>query len=328
MAYKKMAKGSVFIKASADKQGPRGKKQSNVYVVILIGGKGKRLRPLSTAEKPKAFLSVTKDRKTMFQRTVARASNIVPLERILVVANKAHASRIKKDLPGLCEGNILLEPVSRNTAPAIALAAHNVKKLSGDHVMVVLPTDQYLIDEERYLKALEIGIDFVRHHKEPIVIFGQKPSYPATGFGYIRVKGPAFAKASADKQGSRDKGIVKVERFTEKPDLETAKKYLDSGRYLWNISTFIFKADVILRAFKDFSPVIYHGLSGKITPGSYAKLPDISVDYAIMEHARNIHCVKGDYGWQDMGSFDSLRDILEREGRKFVEHGGKITKII
>lgn len=288
---------------------------NNVYVVILIGGKGKRLRPLSTDEKPKAFLSVTKDRKTMFRRTVLRAERLVPLSRIVVVANSANRANVKRDMPLLGKDNVFLEPVSRNTAPAIALAAYNLERRAGDCIMVVLPTDQYIIDEAGYIAALKKGVDFIRRHEDAIVIFGQKPTYAATGFGYIRV------------EAGRGR-IAKVEQFTEKPDLKTAKKYLKSGRYLWNISTFIFKTNNILRAFKEFAPDILHGLKDEIDPAAYGKMPDISIDYAIMEKASGVYCVKSDCGWQDMGSFDALRKVLKREGRKFTETGGKITKII
>lgn len=293
---------------------------NDVYAVILIGGQGKRLRPLSTAARPKAFLSVTKDRKTMFQSTVLRACRIVPLKHILVVANKSHRGDVKKNAPGLARGNILLEPASRNTAPAIALAAGRLHRRRGDCIIVTLPTDQYIVREDGYLSAVKKGIDFVRRHGDAIVIFGQKPGYPATGFGYIRVKG----------QGRRGKAgeILKVISFTEKPGLSTAKRYLKSGRYLWNLSTFIFKSAAMLRAFKKFAPEIYNGLHGGMTSGSYSKLPDISIDRAIIEKASDVYCVRGDYGWQDMGSFGALREILRREGRKFTETDGKITKII
>jgi len=286
----------------------------DAYAVILVGGKGKRLRPLSTDKKPKAFISVTRDRKTMFRRAIDRASKIVPLERIFVVANETHALHIKKDAPDLAGENILLEPVSRNTAPAIALAAHSLYKRFGGCIMVVFPTDQYVIKEAFYMRAVKKGIDFVRNNTGAFVIFGQRPSYPATGFGYIKV--------------SRGSGISKVSRFTEKPEPEIAEKYIENGDYFWNISTFIFGVDTLLRSFKKLAPAIYRGRRGGVNRSAYSRLPDISIDYAIMEKAGNIRCLKGDYGWQDMGSFDSLRKIMKREGRKFVEKDGRITKIL
>ena len=286
----------------------------DAYAVILVGGKGKRLRPLSNDKKPKAFISVTQDRKTMFRRAVDRASKIVPIERILVVANQAHALHIKKDAPDLFGENVLLEPVSRNTAPAIALAAQNLHKRFGECIIVVFPTDQYIMKEAFYMKAVQKGIDFVRNNAGDFVIFGQRPSYPATGFGYIKLK--------------RGSEISKVSRFTEKPEPEIAERYVKNGNYFWNISTFIFGVDALLRSFKKLAPAIYRGLQGGVNRSGYSKLPDISIDYAIMEKAGNIRCLKGDYGWQDMGSFDSLRKIMKREGRRFVEKDGRITKIL
>lgn len=293
-----------------------GARSSDVFVVVLIGGKGKRLRPLSTDAKPKAFLSVTRDRKTMFQRTVGRALKVAPLDRIVPVANRGHLRHVTRDVPGLDRKNLLLEPVSRNTAPAIGLAARLIERRAGDAIMVVLPTDQYIVDEAGYISAVKKGIAFVRRNPGALIVLGHTPSYPATQFGYIRALRGV-------------KGVCKVARFTEKPDLRKAAQYVKSGRYVWNTGAFIFRASAILREFKRYAPGIYRGLKRceRMTRSCYAKLPDISIDYAVMEKARGIYCVTGDYRWQDMGNFDALRVILKREGRRFVERGGKILRI-
>lgn len=299
------------------------REKDGVYTVIMIGGKGKRLRPLSTNARPKAFLSVTKDRKTMFQRTIRRALRITPsLSRIVVVANRAHLANVKRDVRGLDRKNLLLEPISRNTAPAIALASRFLKEHAGDPIVVVLPADQYILDVEKYASAVKRGVDFIRCHGDTIVILGHKPSYPSPEFGYIRVKG----------HGSRVKGnkIVKVERFVEKPDLAAAKKYVKSGKYLWNTGAFIFRVTAILRALKRHAPDVYYGLPAhdKGLSKAYQRIPDIAIDRAVIEKADNVYCVAGDYRWQDMGSFDALRTILRREGRRFIEVNGKIVKIL
>lgn len=299
-------------------QGSRVK--GNVYVVVLIGGKGKRLRPLSTNAKPKAFLSVTRDRLTMFGRTVRRARRITSPGRIVAVANRAHLRLVRRDVPGFDRKNLLLEPVSRNTAPAIALAARTIaKRASGDAVIAVLPTDQYIVDEGRYVAAVKRGIAFVRGHGGELVVLGHTPSYPATQFGYIRTARRPPAS-----------GVCRVSRFVEKPGLAAARRYVRSGRYLWNTGAFIFRAGAALDLFKEHAPAIYRvlGPARRVSRASYARLPDVSFDYAIAEKARAIHCVAGSYRWQDMGTFESLRGVLRREGRAFVERGGKITRIL
>lgn len=295
-----------------------------VYAVILVGGKGKRLRPLSSGARPKAFLSVTKDRKTMFARTVDRIGGIVPASDIVIVANRLHSRLVKRDFKQLEEKNLILEPVSRNTAPAITLAAFTLEKIDHDAIMVVLPADQYIkdeIDEDRYLDSIKRGLGFIETNDDAILVLGLRPTFPSTQFGYIKTIG--------HRPKTGDKNIYKVERFVEKPGFATARKYVESKKYLWNTGAFIFRADVILNAIKRFVPKIYNGLKG---PGdlsaSYKRLPDISIDYAVMEKAGNIFCVKGKYRWQDMGSFDSLKTILRGESRRFVEKGDKILKIL
>ena len=290
-----------------------------IYVVILVGGKGKRLRPLSTETKPKAFLSVTHDRKTMFRHTVDRALKITGKDKMLVVANNLHKRLVKNNFPAIRKENLLLEPVAKNTAPAIAFAASTLMARGIDPVIVVLPTDQYIVKIERYLTAIKRGVNFLKGRNDGIVVMGVLPSRPSTELGYIRFH----------DVGLRSKGVWKVEKFTEKPDQDTARSYIKNREYLWNTGAFIFKASTILKAFQHSAPKIYKIISYPAgIAKSYAKMPDISIDYAVMEKSHNIFCVKDSYEWQDMGSFDSLRKILDLESRKYVMERGKIIKII
>ena len=184
----------------------------DVYAVILVGGKGKRLRPLSTDDRPKAFLSITKDRKTMFRRTIDRISKIIPASNIIVVANEAHIGLVKKDFPEANKHQLMLEPISRNTAPAITLAALNIRRMDHNAIMVVLPADQYIIDEDKYLTAFQEGVEFIKVNSSQLAVLGLKPKDPATGYGYIKIKKTCRGN------------VWKVDRFVEKPDLDKTKK--------------------------------------------------------------------------------------------------------
>lgn len=288
--------------------------RDNAYAVVLVGGKGKRLRPLSTDVRPKAFLSVTADRRTLFRKTLDRVLKLVDPSHIVVVANRAHLSLVKKDLPKASHKNIILEPVSRNTAPAIALAADRILRADKDAIMIVLPTDHYVPDADKQISGLRKGLDFVARNEGVMVTVGLKPGFPSTGFGYI--------------EAARSPGIVKVKRFTEKPDLKTASRYVKGGRHLWNAGIFIFKAGTLLSAVKMHAPLISECLRKADIDKAYDKMPDISIDYAVMEKYDNIYCVKGRYGWSDVGGFEALEKVLKKESRRFVKENGKITRIL
>jgi len=293
--------------------------KERVFAIVLVGGKGKRLRPLSTDAMPKAFLSITRDRRTMFANTLKRIERLIPASQVMVVANKAHARLVRKDTPGIKKDRLVLEPVSRNTAPAIALAARILQENNEADVIAVLPTDHYIPDEAKQLACLKEGIEIALRGDAGFIVFGLEPKYPATGFGYIKLKGKV--------PGTRN--AFRVDRFVEKPDLGMAKKYASSGSYLWNSGIFVFRVDRLMAAVKRHAPRIYRLLKD---PGraskDYTKMPNISIDYAIMERVKGICCIRGSYRWNDVGSFESLKKVLIVEGRRFVEKDEKIVKIL
>lgn len=292
---------------------------SDVYAVILVGGIGKRLQPLSKPSRPKPFLSVTRDRKTIFAKTVERVRKLVPMENIVVVANKRQSRLIRKSSPKISKNNLLLEKIAKNTAPAIALASLELRKRSPDAVVVVLPADHYIGNEKVYIDTLKKGIKFVKDNSRALVTIGLNPNFPATGYGYIRIR----------SRGHNAADVYPVERFVEKPDIETAQKFIEDGNYLWNTGTFIFKAVTFLGAIRRLAKGIYEPLKDvRKIDERYDMLPNISVDYAIMEKAYDIYCIKGSYKWEDVGSFDSLKKVLKMEGRRFLEKDGKVTSII
>lgn len=306
-----------------------------VYAVILAGGAGKRLKPLSTDKRPKAFLSVTRDRDTMFARTLKIVRSIVPGGNILVAVNKKHAALVKKDFPKISNVNLIREPISRNTAPAITAAALALVKIDPAAIMVVMAADQYITDYREYVDAICRGIDFVKANTAAIVTLGVRPDLPSTEFGYIKIcNAPSLRKPSSSRRSSTrffsgGYDVFKAEKFVEKPDLRLAKKYLESGGYLWNTGPFIFTAGTILEAMEKHAPAVTRAFK-KAGPlmKIYNKTPDLSIDHAVMEKSKNVYCVKGDYRWQDMGSFESLKAILKREARKYIEEDGRITRIL
>ena len=305
----------------------------SVYAVILVGGAGKRLKPLSTDERPKAFLSVTRDRKTMFARTLKRITRVIPEKMTLVVANRRHVRLVKKDFPGILNRNLIAEPFSRNTAPAITVAALALGKIDPAAIMVVMAADQYITDDQEYTCAICRGIDFVKANTAALLTLGVRPDSPSTEFGYIKLSNaPSSGQPSTNRGGwsrSSEGGIYKAEKFVEKPGLRLAKKYLESAVYLWNTGPFIFTAGTIIGAMGKYSPAVTSAFkAGGPLMKIYKKMPYISIDHAVMEKSKNVYCVKGDYRWQDIGSFGSLKAILKLEARKFIEKDGKIIRIL
>lgn len=280
--------------------------------LIMAGGKGTRFWPLSTDKKPKQFLNLLGE-DTMIQMTVKRLLPLIPIERIFVVTGTQYENLVKEQLSDLPEENIILEPYGRNTAPCIALSAFYINKRYNDATLAVLPSDQLIQNEDKFLKILADGEKFVNQNPDSIITLGIKPTRAETGYGYTKITKDAFKIDISS--------IYKVESFREKPELETAKEYLNAGNYLWNAGMFIWNADTILSLTKKYLFSTYEVLAEiaadkdnyKATlEENYIKADNISIDYAVMEKHDNIYVIPADFGWDDVGSWKAV----ERYGKK------------
>jgi mannose-1-phosphate guanylyltransferase len=284
------------------------------YAVIMAGGSGTRFWPKSTKSLPKQFLNLF-GRETMIQETASRLNTMIPPENIMVVTNDRYTSIVKNQLPEINRNFIIGEPVARNTAPCVAAAAALLHKEDPDSVMVVLPADHVIGKPEAFLKVLQQAVDTATSENS-LVTIGIKPNRPETGYGYIR-----FDSNSGQKEGADDSEVYSVRNFTEKPDRETAEKFLDSGDYLWNSGMFVWKTSAIINAFKKYLPEIYilaeelmlSDCSSEDIDEFYKACPSISIDYGIMEKAENVQVVPGDFDWNDVGSWTAVHELSAKD---------------
>lgn len=279
-----------------------------ITAVIMAGGKGERFWPKSRKNCPKQFLSLTSDGETMIQKTVHRLKPLVPPEDVYIVTNADYLPLVAKQLPEVPSENVIAEPCPRNTAPCIGLAAGILHKKYGDTVMLVLPSDHLIHAEDMYLDTLRRAA-FAAEDGTNLVTLGITPTYPETGYGYIKYV-----------RGSSRNGVYQVERFVEKPDLETAKVYLQARSYLWNSGMFIWKTSSILMNLEKHMPELYTGITPiadaygtpafeQILTERFCELPAESIDYGIMEKAAHICTIPGSFGWDDVGSWLALERI-------------------
>ncbi len=278
------------------------KLSEHTYLVIMAGGIGSRFWPMSTPDNPKQFHDILGMGKTLFQETVGRFKSIVPVQNIYVVTSGKYVPLVQEQEPDIPEKNILAEPMRRNTAPCIAYAAYAILDNDPDAIMIVTPADHYVSRPREFRSILTKAVDWLRVHDQALMTMGIAPDRPETGYGYIQTAG--FA----------GKEIVPVIRFKEKPDAETALEYFKSGDYLWNSGIFLWKASTIIAAFKEhlpevdtlFSQVDVNAGECDDLYNTYQKSPNISIDYGILERASNIHVVRADCGWSDLGTWGSL----------------------
>ena len=258
----------------------------------MAGGKGERFYPASRNLLPKQFLSLGADNETMIQKTVNRIRDLVSPQDIFVLTNKNYLSLVKEQLKDVPTENIVLEPLSKNTAPAIELGVEIAKRKYDDAKVIVLPSDHIIKDEVEFRRILKVATQFVENN-ESILTIGIKPTEPNDGYGYIKI--------------SDDQEISKVAEFKEKPTIEVAKQYVESGNYLWNAGMFIFTIKSIDNAFKKYMSNQHMLLTESLD--NFPKVESISIDYGIMEKADNVYCIKGDFAWDDVGSWNALKRI-------------------
>lgn len=304
------------------------KMKENNYCVIMAGGVGSRFWPFSRNQKPKQFLDFFGTGRSLLQMTVDRFRPIVPIENILVVTNILYRDQVLEQIPDLRAEQVMCEPARRNTAPCIAYAAARIQamedkknslmgKVSKQTVnIVVAPSDHLILQEDAFRQTIEQGFAFIQEN-DALLTLGMKPTRPETGYGYIQ-------------RGDEAKGeIYKVKAFTEKPNLELAKVFLESGDFLWNSGIFIWSLQSIQCAFQQFLPEVAEKfISGtemigtdaeeKFIQDMFPTCPSISIDYGVMEKAQNVYVMPSDFGWSDLGTWGSLYELSEKDENQNV----------
>ena len=280
------------------------------YVVIMAGGVGSRFWPYSRQDHPKQFMDILGTGKTLLQHTVDRFAPICPIENVYVVTNKNYGDLVQEQLPGLSDHQILREPAKRNTAPCIAYASYKIARKNPKARIIVSPSDHAILNEENFQKVIKSALRGIAN-KDALVTIGIKPSRPETGYGYIQFI-------------DNNKVLKKVKTFTEKPNSDLAKKFVDSGEFVWNAGIFIWSARSIKKAFEAHLPEIAEVFEDikdyfftedeqvEVDKG-YAHCRNISIDYGIMEKADNVSVVLAEFDWSDLGSWNSLYDISKKD---------------
>lgn len=277
----------------------------------MSGGIGSRFWPFSTEDKPKQFLDFFGTGRSLLQSTFDRFKKIVPTENIFIVTNDAYASLTLEQLPELSEKQILLEPMRRNTAPAIAFATYRINAINPNANIIVAPSDHLILKEEQFISDINKGLLFVEKN-EVLLTLGINPTRPETGYGYIQVS-----------QEQLD-DVNKVKTFTEKPDIDLAKAFIESGEFVWNSGIFLWNVQAIMNAFQTYLPEITNKFNeGKRffnTPkekefinDSFPFCPNTSIDYGILEKADNVYVIRSDFGWSDLGTWGALHDISQKD---------------
>jgi len=283
----------------------------NYYAILMAGGVGSRFWPVSTSSFPKQFHDMLGTGETLIQKTFSRLSKLIPTENIFILTNDKYNDLVLEQLPEVSQRQVLLEPAMRNTAPCILYASLKIQKENPDAVMIVAPSDHWIEDEKAFTQNVQEAFEFCSEN-DSLMTLGIQPTFPNTGYGYIEY----------DK--SDENLAKKVSQFREKPDYNTAKEFIAQGNFLWNAGIFMWSVSSVVKAFKENEsdlyslfekgiPVYNTNKEDQFIQDNYANAENISVDYAIMEKANNVYVSKAVFDWNDLGTWGSLYDKLDKD---------------
>jgi mannose-1-phosphate guanylyltransferase len=297
----------------------------------MAGGIGSRFWPLSRTKKPKQFLDILGTGKTFIRQTYERFARIIPAQNFLVVTGADYKDLVLSEIPEIAENQVLCEPMRKNTAPCIAYATYKLQKRNPDAKIIVTPADHIIFNETKFLEVMLNGLAYSANN-EALVTVGLRPTRPETGYGYIQIE-------KNDAPGCKDT-VCKVRTFTEKPNLETAKVFLESGEFYWNSGIFIWKLSSIKNALTQYLPditeIFSKGEAYYDTPAednfifeAYSQCDSISIDYGLMEKASNVYVFAADFGWSDVGTWNSLYLQLDKnsEGNAVKSNKAYLSKV-
>lgn len=284
----------------------------NNYAIIMAGGIGSRFWPISRTSYPKQFIDILGTGKTLIQQTYDRFLKICPQENIFIVTNEIYSDLVKEQLAGIGDQQILTEPVMRNTAPCVAYGSFKIQSINPDAVIVVAPSDHLILDENAFIETIEKSLKTAAEN-DCLITLGIKPSRPDTGYGYIQF---------TDQNINAD--FYRVKTFTEKPSLEIAKTFIQSGDFLWNAGIFVWSAKAIVNSFEkhlpDMNEIFAEARSVYNTDNekthihtAYQQCTNISIDYGIMEKAANVYVLPSEFGWSDLGTWASIYQLAEKD---------------
>ena len=298
------------------------KKSKNYYAILMAGGVGSRFWPISTQNFPKQFHDMLGTGDTLIQKTFSRLAKIIPNENIFILTNERYNDLVLEQLPEVTQRQVVLEPAMRNTAPCILYASLKIQKENPDAVMIVAPSDHWIEDEEAFGQNVKDAFDFCEE-KDALMTLGIQPTFPNTGYGYIE-----FDKLSVSN-------IKPVNQFREKPDYKTAKSFISQGNFLWNAGIFMWSVKSVVEAFRNNQTELFELFSTGIKDynterendfiqKNYDKSENISVDYAIMESSKNVYVIPATFDWNDLGTWGSLYDKLDKDPNQNAVVNAKI----